>query len=66
MPAMTMPCLVYAGESDPMHPDVERGARQLPRGTFFSLPGLGHYEGYARSHLVLPHVKEFLARASQR
>jgi pimeloyl-ACP methyl ester carboxylesterase len=63
--AMTMPCLVYAGESDPLHPDVERAARQLPNGTFFSLPDIGHYEGFVRSDLVLPYVTKFLARVGQ-
>ena len=61
LPTMTMPCLVYAGESDPLYADVERAANQLPNGEFFSLPGLGHYEGFARSDLVLPHVTKFLA-----
>lgn len=65
LPTMTMPCLVYAGESDPLYPDVERAARQLPNGTFFSLPEIGHYEGFARSDLVLPYVTKFLAEVSQ-
>lgn len=65
LPTMTMPCLVYAGESDPLYPDVERAARRLPNGTFFSLPDLGHYEGFARSDLVLPYVTKFLAEVSQ-
>ena len=64
-PSMTMPCLMYVGERDPLFSDVERAARQLPNGTFFSLPGLGHYEGFARSVLALPHVTKFLATVSQ-
>lgn len=64
LPTMTMPCLMYVGERDPLFSDVERAARQLPNGTFFSLPGLGHYEGYAKSELVLPQIKKFLAEMS--
>jgi len=64
LPTMTVPCLMYVGERDPLFSDVERAARQLPNGTFFSLPGLGHYEGYAKSELVLPQVKKFLAEMS--
>ncbi len=66
LPTMTMPCLMYVGERDPLFPEVERAARQLPNGTFFSLPGLGHYEGYAKSELVLPQVKKFLAELAVR
>ncbi len=65
LPTMTMPCLVYAGESDPLYPDVKRAADQLPNGTFFSLPDIGHYEGFVRSDLVLPYVTKFLARVGQ-
>ena len=64
LPTMTVPCLMYVGERDPLFSDVERAARQLPNGTFFSLPGLGHYDGYAKSELVLPQVKKFLAEMS--
>ncbi|MCH8185389.1 MAG: alpha/beta fold hydrolase [Chloroflexi bacterium] len=64
LPTMTVPCLMYVGERDSLFSDVERAARQLPNGTFFSLPGLGHYEGYAKSELVLPQVKKFLAEMS--
>ena len=33
---------------------------------FFSLPGLDHNQSWTRSDLVLPHVKEFLARVSKK
>jgi pimeloyl-ACP methyl ester carboxylesterase len=59
---MTMPCLLYAGETDPLHPLVERCASELPNGRFFSLPGLNHIQGAVRSDLVLPQVVEFLAK----
>ena len=64
LPTMKMPCLVYAGESDQIYAEVERAANELPNGTFFSLPGLVHYEGFPRSDLVLPHVRNFLAQVS--
>lgn len=61
LPNMRMPCLLYAGEADPLCPLVERCASELPNARFFSLPGLNHIQGAVRSDLVLPHVVEFLA-----
>jgi pimeloyl-ACP methyl ester carboxylesterase len=62
LPTTTMPCLLYAGEADPLCPLVERCASELPDARFFSLPGLNHIQGAVRSDLVLPHVVEFLAK----
>jgi pimeloyl-ACP methyl ester carboxylesterase len=56
---MLMPCCLYAGEIDPIYPEVEACSRHIPRVTFFSLPGLSHCEAYARSELVLPRVTGF-------
>jgi pimeloyl-ACP methyl ester carboxylesterase len=60
LPTMPMPCCLYAGEIDPIYPEVEVCSRHIPRVTFFSLPGLSHCEAYARSELVLPRVTGFL------
>ena len=60
LPTMLMPCCLYAGETDPIYPEVAACSRDIPRVTFFSLPGLNHCEAYARSELVLPHVTSFL------
>lgn len=62
LPAMAMPCLVYAGQADDRHASAKRCAGQLPHGNFVSLPGLNHIDCYVRSDLVLPHVMRFLAR----
>ncbi len=59
---MTMPCLLYAGEADPLCPLVERCASELPNAKFFSVPGLNHVQGAIRSALVLPHAVQFLAK----
>jgi pimeloyl-ACP methyl ester carboxylesterase len=60
LPTMLMPCCLYAGEIDPIYPEVEACSRHIPRATFFSLPGLSHCEAYAHSELVLPRVTGFL------
>jgi pimeloyl-ACP methyl ester carboxylesterase len=64
LPTMTMPCLLYAGEADPVYPGLKACLHQIPHVTFFSLPGLNHPEAFMQSHAVLPHVTQFLATVS--
>ena len=59
LPTMLMPCCLYAGETDPIYPQVKACSQHIPRVTFFSLHGLSHCEAYARSELVLPRVTGF-------
>ena len=66
LPTMLMPCCLYAGETDPIYPEVEACSRQIPQATFFSLPRLSHCEAYARSELVLPRVTGFFKRETHR
>jgi len=65
LPSMTMPFLLFVGESDPYITAVKEANRRLPNSTFFSLPDLNHFQAFNRSDLVLPHVKEFLSRVSK-
>jgi pimeloyl-ACP methyl ester carboxylesterase len=62
IPTMRMPCLLFAGDQDPRHAQVQECATQLADATFVSVPGCNHVAAYARSDLVLPHVSRFLAR----
>ncbi len=66
LPSMTMPFLVYIGESDALNPltEAKEYAKRLPNATFFSLTGLDHIQGVTRSDLVLPHVRKFLTQVS--
>ena len=64
LPMMTMPCLLFAGEADPLYPAVKKCTKQIPNVTFFSLPDVGHAEAGRRSDLVLPHLTQFLATLS--
>ena len=61
---IAVPCLLYAGDADPFHARAKEAANHIPRATFFSLPGLNHVQAGA-SPLVLPYVKEFLARVNR-
>jgi pimeloyl-ACP methyl ester carboxylesterase len=60
LPSMLMPCCLYAGEIDPIYPEVEACSLHIPQVTFFSLPSLNHCDAFARSELVLPRVTRFL------
>ena len=60
LPTMLIPCCLYAGEVDPIYPEVKACSQLIPCVTFFSLPGLNHCDAYARSELVLPRVTGFL------
>lgn len=58
--ALTMPCLLFAGEADPLHPLVERCARELVNGCFVSLPARNHFEVARQPSLMLPYLFSFL------
>jgi pimeloyl-ACP methyl ester carboxylesterase len=59
---MTMPCLLFVGETEPRLPDVHVCMQHIPNVTFFVVPGCDHFGAWARSDEVLPHVRAFLAQ----
>lgn len=61
LPSMRMPCLLFAGDADPIHDQVQRCSQELPNARFFSLPTLNHFQTIMRGDLVMPHVTRFLA-----
>jgi pimeloyl-ACP methyl ester carboxylesterase len=65
LPAMSMPCLLYAGEMDEVYPLARECAKQIANVTLVTLPGLDHGEAIRRSGVVLPHIKRFLAAVNQ-
>jgi len=65
LPKMTMPCLVFVGESDPLYAGAKDCVKSMPNATFISFPGLSHFEVMPQRHLVLPHITKFLARVSR-
>jgi pimeloyl-ACP methyl ester carboxylesterase len=60
LPDLRMPCLVYGGEQDVDYPAIRDGARLIPGAHFLSLPDEDHAHAFSTSHLVLPHVLEFM------
>jgi len=62
LPAMKVPCLLYAGDVDPRYQDAERCAQRIAHATFVTLAGLDHAGAFREAGLVMPHVTEFLQR----
>lgn len=60
LPALAMPCLLFAGAADPLHPLVERCAGEIAGARFVTLPGCNHFEVARRPELMLPHLFSFL------
>lgn len=58
-----VPCLIYAGEDDPMRVDAERAAGEIPSATFLLLPGHTHLSAPDEVDALLPHVRELLGRS---
>jgi len=61
LPSVALPCLLFAGEADPICDLVRQCASDLPNAVFVSLPGLNHFQTVSRSDLLLPHITSFLA-----
>lgn len=62
LPAVSIPCLLFAGEEDPLHPLVKRCADELPGAGFVSLPALNHIQAGIQMKAMLPHLAQFLAK----
>jgi len=56
-----LPCLIYAGENDPVLEAARYYAGRIPGARFVSFPGLNHRQCFEHSELVLPQIKKFLA-----
>lgn len=60
LPTITLPCLIFVGETDGHYAGAKKCVESIPNGTFVSLPGLNHIECLYRTDLVLPHITQFL------
>ena len=67
LPNMFMPFLIINGEADQVwsYLEVKEGYSVLPDMKFISLPDLDHSQCWQRSDIVVPHIKEFLARVNK-
>jgi pimeloyl-ACP methyl ester carboxylesterase len=62
---MTLPCLLYVGEADSYYPGAKEGVKSMANARFVSFPGLNHTQTSQASHLVVPHVTQFLHEVRQ-
>jgi pimeloyl-ACP methyl ester carboxylesterase len=65
LPLIKTPCLIYAGENDPILDAARECARRIPGAIFVSFPGLNHLQRFEHSEVVMPHIKKFLAGANK-
>jgi pimeloyl-ACP methyl ester carboxylesterase len=64
--SISVPCLLYCGELDPFHYlGMKESANHIPGTRFISVPEIDHGGAWARSDLMLPHIKEFLTKVTQ-
>ncbi|MFC1947001.1 alpha/beta fold hydrolase [Chloroflexota bacterium] len=62
LPKMTMPVLLFGGESDYALPGMLEAVKYLPDVEFISFPGLDHQQTISRIDLIAPVFREFLRR----
>ena len=60
VPDLTMPCLFLAGEAEGA-PDTREYIEGMPNATYVGFSDLGHVDTFARSDLMVPHIRRFLA-----
>ena len=60
--AMPVPCLLLAGETDPSFAAVQKIAAELPSSQMVSFPGLNHAGTFFSTNLLVPILKEFIAK----
>jgi pimeloyl-ACP methyl ester carboxylesterase len=61
---ISVPCLFFCGDLDTAYTGAKEAASHIKKAKFIPLPSLNHVTAFARSDLVLPHIKEFLAQVS--
>ena len=66
LPAMTMPCLLFAGEADWSYSRTRECASHVPDARFMGLPGLNHAEVLNSPDIILEHIIGFLKAVDAR
>jgi len=54
------PCLLYVGDAENNYVGMKACADEMPRGEFIALPEFHHFDIWAHSDSIVPHVKHFL------
>jgi pimeloyl-ACP methyl ester carboxylesterase len=64
LPHIIASTLFLTGTGEPFLARAREAASLLPHGSFIALEGLDHVQTFFRSDLLLPHVREFLAKTA--
>ena len=60
LPTIAVPCLLLAGDKDPIYLTAQAHAAKIPNARFVTIPGLNHAGTLFRSDLVVPRITQFL------
>ena len=63
--SVEIPILLYIGENDHFFPAVQTASKLLPNAELVIFPGLNHLQVQEQPDLVLPRVREFIARQAE-
>ena len=58
--AIAVPCLVVAGDGDPIYPMAKAHAEKIPNATFVTISSQNHVGTLFQSDLVVSHIMQFL------
>jgi len=60
LPTIDVPCLLLAGDTDPIYPTAKAHAAKIPNAKFVTISGQNHVGTFFRSDLMVSHIKQFL------
>lgn len=61
--AISVPCLLYAGESSGEYSEVQKAAQEIQDATFVGIPDGGHLEGGTWVTVLRPYITQIVASA---
>jgi pimeloyl-ACP methyl ester carboxylesterase len=60
LPTIAVPCLLLAGDKDPVYSTVKVHAAKIPNAKLVTMPDLNHVGTLFRGDLLVPHITQFL------
>lgn len=60
LPTIDVPCLLLAGDTDPIYSTAKAHAGKIPNARFVTISGQNHAGTFFRSDLTVPHIMQFL------
>jgi len=65
LPCLEIPCLLYAGNQDPLDRLLQHRVQRLAQASLVTLHGVTHRQGFFERDLIVPHAKAFLSGVSK-